>query len=114
MKTGEKRAIATLDRRYDYQLAEEVSPMAAHAATAVKLGWLWFDNDPKTSLEDKVRQASRRYRQKFGHSPWLCYVSQNALAEPQVECGSLQVRTASNVLPGHFLFVVEGKETAIS
>ncbi|HSN77517.1 MAG TPA: hypothetical protein VL334_20795 [Anaerolineae bacterium] len=80
-------------------------------ATAVSLGWLWFDDDPKTSLEDKVSQASARFRQKFGWPPRICYVSYKALAEPLAP-GIVQVRAASNVLPGHFLFVVEERVAA--
>lgn len=86
--------------------------MDAGNATSVNLGWLWFDNDPKTSLEEKVGQASARFRQKFGCPPRMCYVSQKALAESQPAPGSVQVRAASNVLPGHFLFVVEEQPAA--
>ena len=42
--------------------------MDANAPANVKLGWLWFDNDPKTSLEEKMDQAAARYRQRFGHA----------------------------------------------
>jgi hypothetical protein len=76
-------------------------------ATAVNLGWLWFDDDPKTSLEEKVSQASARFRQKFGRAPRVCYVSHKVLGDLQLAPSQVQVRTASNVLPGHFLFVVE-------
>ena len=82
--------------------------MAGDMVTSVKLGWMWFDNDPKTSLDDKLRQASERYRQKFGQKPRLCYVNGSALADPQPDHGSLQMRGAGNVLPGYFLFVVDG------
>jgi hypothetical protein len=76
-------------------------------AAAVNLGWLWFDDDPKTSLEEKVSQASARFRQKFGRAPRVCYVSLTALGETQPAPGPVQVQGASNVLRGHFLFVVE-------
>ncbi len=76
-------------------------------STAVNLGWLWFDDDPKTSLDEKVTLASTRFRQKFGRLPRVCYVSQKVLGDLQLAPSHVQVRTASNVLPGHFLFVVE-------
>ncbi len=76
-------------------------------ATAVNLGWLWFDDDPKTSLDEKVSQASARFRQKFGRAPRVCYVSLTALGGAQPVTGPVQVRGASNVLRGHFLFVVD-------
>ncbi len=81
--------------------------MDSSISTLVSLGWLWFDNDPKTSLEDKVGVASARFRQKFGQPPRVCYVSQKTLGEHLPAAGPVQVRVASNVLPGHFLFVVE-------
>lgn len=75
--------------------------------TLVSLGWLWFDDDPKTGLEQKVGQASEQYRHKFGSLPRICYVSQKELGEQPARLGALQLRGARNVLPGHFLFVVE-------
>jgi hypothetical protein len=78
----------------------------------VNLGWLWFDDDPKTSLEEKVSLASARFRQKFGRAPRVCYVSLTALGETQPAPGPVQVRGASNVLRGHFLFVVEEQPVA--
>lgn len=81
--------------------------MEANAATAVSLGWLWFDNDAKLSLEDKVDRAAQRFRQKFGRGPQLCYVNPGALDHSPTRCGQLVVHGASNILPGHFLFVVE-------
>ncbi len=80
--------------------------------TSVKLGWMWFDNDPKTSLEDKLRQATERYRQKFGQRPRLCYVNGGALVDPQLAVGALQMRGAGNVSPGYFLFVVESEASS--
>jgi hypothetical protein len=82
--------------------------MDSGVATAVSLGWLWFDDDPKTSLEEKVGQASARFRQKFGQPPRVCFVSQKALTETGASrWGPFKCGRASNVLPGHFLFVVE-------
>ncbi len=80
------------------------------SAAVVNLGWLWFDNDPKTSLDAKVKRASGRFREKFGRQPQLCYVSPLALTERETICGRVEIKRAQNVLPGHFLFVVEGNE----
>ena len=83
--------------------------MDSNLVTSVKLGWMWFDDDPKTSLEDKLRQASECYRQKFGQKPRLCYVNGGALADSPPAVGSVQMRGAGNVSPGYFLFVVESE-----
>lgn len=81
--------------------------MDTDTATDVKLGWLWFDNDPKTSLEQKIDAAAGRFRQKFGQAPRQCFVNQRELPADGVRCGQLTVAGARNVLPGHLLFVVD-------
>ena len=81
--------------------------MEAKDTGVVRVGWLWFDNDPKTSIEEKLAVASRRFRRKFGTAPKTCYVSQQALASSPLAIGHLRIRSAANVLPGHFLCVVD-------
>ncbi len=70
----------------------------------MKQGLLWFDNDSKRSLEDKIAQAVERYVQKFGHQPNICYVNPQMIVEQDAVRLSKQVRlaTARNVLPHHF------------
>lgn len=85
--------------------------MDANPATAVKLGWLWFDDDPKTTLQEKVIVAAHRFQQKFGQAPRLCYVNERELMQEQTTAG-LKVTTAKYVLPGHFLFVIEAAAPA--
>ncbi len=75
----------------------------------VSLGWLWLEDDPKASLEAKIAQAAGRFQEKFGQPPRLCYVNARVLPDQQIICGRVQVVRATNVLPGHFLFVVEGQ-----
>lgn len=81
--------------------------MDGDTAPHVSLGWLWYDDDAKSSLEDKVARAAERYQARFGRPPRLCYVHRGSVSEPGVICGRLQLRGAGNVLPHHFLFVVE-------
>ena len=67
-------------------------------------GLLWFDNDPKRSLEDKIAQAAERYSQKFGQQPNTCYVNPQMVAGPENGKIAKDVRvvTAKNILPHHF------------
>jgi hypothetical protein len=37
-------------------------------------GLLWFDDDPRRGLEDKVGRAAQRYRDKYGRWPNTCFV----------------------------------------
>ncbi|RME34788.1 MAG: hypothetical protein D6793_08165 [Thermoflexia bacterium] len=38
------------------------------------IGLLWFDDDPRRELREKVEQAAWRYVEKFGRCPTVCYV----------------------------------------
>ena len=74
-------------------------------------GLLWFDANPKTSLNEKIAQAADRYQHKFGRRPNLCYVNSAALPDGGPEkCGGVRLIPAPNVLKHHFWIGVE--ETA--
>jgi len=79
----------------------------ADRAAPVALGWLWFDNDPRTSLEDKLTLATGRFREKFGREARLCYLNRQSLPEASGAWGALRLLSAGNVGPGYFLFVLE-------
>ena len=64
-------------------------------------GMLWFDNDPKTNLAVKIKQAADYYRQKYGAAPNLCLVHPSMLAEKTIEEGKITIRTYRPVLPGY-------------
>ena len=40
---------------------------------ALPWGLLWYDSGPRP-LEDKVEDASRRYQEKYGEQPTVCFV----------------------------------------
>jgi len=68
----------------------------------MKVGWMWFDNDPNRTIEEKVRRAAEKYRAKFGRFPNTCYVNQAAIAESETKVGRVKVIGAPNILPHHF------------
>jgi hypothetical protein len=41
----------------------------------MQVGLMWYDDDPRKSLETKIEQAAARYCEKFGREPTACYVS---------------------------------------
>ncbi|MBU0704291.1 MAG: hypothetical protein KKC18_10550 [Chloroflexi bacterium] len=45
----------------------------------MKEGLLWYDDDPGREMAEKIGRAARRYRQKFGAAPDICYVHPLAL-----------------------------------
>ncbi len=66
------------------------------------IGMLWYDNDARQDLAQKVARAAAHYRVKYGVAPKLCYVNTALLPQgPQVADG-VQVRPARTVLPNHF------------
>jgi hypothetical protein len=78
----------------------------------MEIGLLWYDDDPRRDLEDKVRQAALRYRAKYGRWPNTCYVHPQAVTdqmeqELRVPCPKRQrivirVVSAPNILPHHY------------
>ena len=37
-------------------------------------GLMWFDDDPRKTLDKKIEQAAARYQEKYGHAATACYV----------------------------------------
>jgi len=65
-------------------------------------GLLWFDDDPRRRVEEKIEQAAARYRQKFGVAPDICYVNAKAIEKAEILVGGVNVRRMPTVLPHHF------------
>jgi hypothetical protein len=97
----------------------------------MKTGLLWFDDDPRKELEEKVLRAAAHYERKYGRLPELCYVHPDAFngngngngkrAEKRgkkddvVKAGEVEVRAGRSVLLHHFwLGMAEEKTRAAS
>lgn len=66
-------------------------------------GLLWFDDDPSRDLAEKVDRAAKRYKQKFGAAPDVCYVHPAALEQEQpVTIDDVRVAPLVSVLKHHF------------
>jgi len=81
----------------------------------MKIGMLWFDNDPKIELTLKIERAAAYYRQKYGATPTTCIVHPSMLSEdtpiqgaPATKNGKLTIRTSRSVMPNHFWIGVNG------
>ncbi len=72
----------------------------------MKEGLLWFDNDPKKPLGEKVQEAARRFKAKFGTEPNVCYVNPAALSNGQVHV-KVRVTSARAIQPNYFWLGVE-------
>ena len=72
-------------------------------------GMMWFDNDPKKPLVDKVSQAAEYYKNKYGLAAELCFVNPKQLSGDYIQVERVQVRGSRSVLPGHLWIGQEPK-----
>ncbi len=81
----------------------------------MKSGLLWFDDDPRKELAEKVQRAAVHYERKHGRPPNLCFVHPSAFGDgkqPIRKAGAVEIRTGRSVLPNHFwLDVIEDTRT---
>jgi hypothetical protein len=69
---------------------------------SMEVGMLWFDNDPRRGLEEKVARAVAHYKQKYGQMPTLCFVNPATLnGGPDLAAG-VHIKPVRSVLPNHF------------
>jgi hypothetical protein len=72
------------------------------------IGMLWFDNNPKSSLETKIKRAAYFYEKKYGRKPNLCFVHPTMLKTPgEQTIAGLKTRPSRSVLPNHFWIGIE-------
>jgi hypothetical protein len=78
----------------------------------MKTGLLWFDDDPRRQLEEKVQRAATHYERKYGRSPTLCFVHPSVFngngngkrgkQSDVKKAGEVEIRIGRSVLPNHF------------
>ena len=75
----------------------------------MRVGWMWFDDDPGRSLQEKIERAVKRYQERYGRLPTACYVNKKHVTGEGFRCGNMKVIPAPNILPHHFFLGVEVK-----
>ena len=78
----------------------------------MNIGMLWFDNDPKRTLPEKVSQAADYYRKKYKAVPDVCMVNPKAVIEAmrfagQIELPGITIQPMRAILPGCLWIGVE-------
>ena len=73
----------------------------------MKEGLLWFDNDPKRSLSEKIKRAATRYQSKFSRKPTVCYLNHADYSGKLENVNGIMLRSAHNVLRHHLWIGVE-------
>lgn len=71
-------------------------------------GMLWFDNDPKVSLVDKVAKAAAYYLKKYGAVADTCLVHPSMLSS-ELPAGKISIRSNRSIQPGHLWIGVDEK-----
>lgn len=82
----------------------------------MNIGMLWYDDNPKTGLINKIERAANYYEEKYGKQPTLCLVHPTMLTNSaQAAIGKddtrLEVRTAHFVRPNHFWIGLKAEES---
>jgi hypothetical protein len=76
----------------------------------MNIGMLWYDNDPKVTLNIKVQRAADYYQSKYGKAPDRCFVHPDMIpvGERPVISG-LVVVASKQVLRNHLWIGFEGQ-----
>ena len=72
----------------------------------METGLLWFD-DSRVPVGVKVDNAVRRYRERFGHSPNVCYVHPKILADEPGLVARVPVIARKAIQPNYFWVCVK-------
>jgi hypothetical protein len=80
----------------------------------MKWGLLWFDDDRKAPLAARVEKAARRYREKFGRSPDVCYVNPVTLSEAEAMPAHVKIIERTSIQPNHFWIGVGSSSSAFT
>lgn len=72
----------------------------------MKTGLLWFDDDPRRQVEEKVMRAATYYERKYGQAPNLCFVHPSTLdgngKQGRLRTNGVEVRSGRSILRDHF------------
>ena len=72
----------------------------------MQIGLLWYDDDPRKTLEMKIEQAAARYREKYGSAPTACFVNPSAVAQPTRQAG-MRVAPGRTIRPNYLWIGVD-------
>jgi hypothetical protein len=72
-------------------------------------GMLWFDNDPRTDLAEKVTAAAEYFQKKYGRKPNVCYLHPTLLPDAKTRTEGIHLLASKSVLKHHFWLGVEAR-----
>lgn len=67
----------------------------------MKIGCLFFDNDPKTNLKGKIERALAYYQRKYQRTANLVFIHPT-MNPDNITIEGVEIHTNRSVLPNHF------------
>ncbi len=77
-------------------------PSSAGEGFGMQSGLLWFDDNPRRSLADKIETAAGRYRERFGRAPNICFVHPQTLEGVEQLPAHVRVIERASIQPNNF------------
>ena len=77
-----------------------------------EIAMLWFDNNTKSTLSEKINKAATYYQEKYGELATICYVHPTMMGNDE-KCDGIDIRSARFVLPNHFLVTRDENENEL-
>lgn len=74
--------------------------MNMNSNSETSTGMLWFDNDTRVPVQQRIAKALDYYRRKYNKIPDLVLI--NAADMPQEISLPVKVRPSRSIRPGHF------------
>ena len=69
----------------------------------MEVGMLWFDNDKKRTLSERIETAAEYYHRKYGRDASICYLNPRGdQMDLPVSVGEIRILPSKTILPNHF------------
>jgi hypothetical protein len=68
----------------------------------MNIGMLWYDNDPKTTLEGRIGKAVKYYNAKYGKPPNCIFVNPKMINGIPPVLPGIELRMSRSVMYNHF------------
>lgn len=74
----------------------------------MEIGMLWFDNDEKVDLMERIDRAVKYFYKKYGKFPNICYLHPSMINDKNKELEGIQLETRKSIVPYHYwLCIIE-------
>lgn len=81
----------------------------------MKIGMLWFDENPSMQLTSRVERAAFYYKSKYGRLPNTCVLHPDTLGENDpASIPLVRVETSIKILPEHFWMGVDKADKGVA